>query len=127
MARAMATANDFCKTPNLGLLERGPAPILFVATGPLLAGVIKHPLRDILPERALAIEADRVGGLNFHRALATAAGDAQYVTLDVRETSLPHLGTVRIGARIREYRFPILGRERSIFSGMGVLPGGLRS
>ena len=89
--------------------------------GPLLAGVIKHPPRDILPDRAFAIEADRVGGLNFHRALAPTAGDAQYVTLGVRETSLPHLNTVRIGARIREYRFPILGRERFILSGMGAL------
>jgi hypothetical protein len=39
----------------------------------LLARVIQQPLRNVLPDRVPAIEADRIYGLNFHGALAPAA------------------------------------------------------
>jgi hypothetical protein len=45
----------------------------------LLARLVQEPLRDVLPKRVIAIEPDRVGGLDFHDALAAAAGDAQQV------------------------------------------------
>jgi hypothetical protein len=49
--------------------------------GALLAGVVKQPLRNILPNRVATIQSDGIGGLDFHGPLAAAAGDAQYVAL----------------------------------------------
>jgi hypothetical protein len=54
-----------------------------MSSGPLLTHVVKQPLRHILPDRVSAIETDCIDHLNFHCALAPAAGDAQYMTLDV--------------------------------------------
>jgi hypothetical protein len=39
------------------LLERGPAPIVFMASGPDLAGVVQQPLPNVLPNRRRPIEA----------------------------------------------------------------------
>ena len=70
--------------------------------GALLAGVVEQPLRDVLPDRVAAIQSDCIGGLDFDGPLAAAAGDAQYVALNFRKTSRPHLGFGRIGARVFE-------------------------
>ena len=109
----------------LRLLERRPAPVFFMPAGALLAGVVEQPLRDVLPDRVAAVQADRVGGLDFHGALAAAAGDAQHVTLNLRKRSLPHLGVVCAGARVLEHRFPIFRGERGVRSRSGA--AGLRA
>ena len=82
----------------------------------LLAGVVEQPLCHVFPDRVAAIQSDGIGGLDFHGPLATAAGDSQYVTLNFRKTSVPHLGSGRIGARVFEYRFPVFGWEGRIWS-----------
>src|SRR5713226_5862412 len=91
---------------GLRRLERWPAPVFFMPAGALLAGVVEQPLRDVLPDRVAAIQSDRIGGLDFHDPLAAAAGDAQYVALNFRKTSLSHPGPTHTGARIFEHRFP---------------------
>jgi hypothetical protein len=53
--------------------------------GALLASVVEQPLRDVPPDRVTAIQSDCVDGLDFHGALAAAAGDAQHVALDLRK------------------------------------------
>src|SRR3954468_10283714 len=88
----------------LGHVKSRPAPVFFVSSGALLAGVVEQSLRDVLPERIAAIQSDCIGGLDFDGPLATAAGDAQHATLNFRKTSLPHLGPGRAGARVFEYR-----------------------
>ncbi|MCA1384370.1 hypothetical protein I6F21_19805 [Bradyrhizobium sp. NBAIM03] len=70
--------------------------------GALLAGVVEQPLRDVLPERVAAIQSHCIDSLDFHDSLATAAGDAKYVALKFGETSLPHVGLGRAGARVFE-------------------------
>jgi hypothetical protein len=65
-----------------GRIECRPAAVVFMAAGPVLASVVEQPLSDILPDRVSAIQADRVGLLNFDDALATAAGNAQHVALN---------------------------------------------
>ena len=40
---------------GLWRLERRPAPVFFMPAGALLAGVVKQPLRDVLPDRVAAI------------------------------------------------------------------------
>ena len=84
---------------GLRRLERRPAPVFFIPAGALLAGVVEQPLRDVLPDRVAAIQSDCIGGLDFHGPLTAAAGDAQYVALNFRETLLPNL---RPGRRRRE-------------------------
>jgi hypothetical protein len=44
-----------------------------VSSGALLARIVEQPLRDIPPDRVAAVQADRVGGLDFHGPLAAAA------------------------------------------------------
>src|SRR6202022_4425015 len=114
--RAMAPAPAFAGHYHLRHLEAWPAPVFFVPPGALLARVVQEPLRDVLPDRLPAIEADRVGGLHFHGPLATATGDPQDVALDLRETALPHLGGGRAGARISQHRVPIFRRQRFVWS-----------
>src|SRR5213080_3433684 len=96
---------------RLGHVKSWPAPVFFMSASALLAGVVEQSLRDVLPERVAAIQSDCIGGLDFDGPLAAAAGDAQHVTLNFRKTSLPQLGSGRIGARVFEYRFPIFRRE----------------
>ena len=67
---------------------------------------------------------DCIGGLDFHGPLAAAAGDAQHVALNLGKTSLPHLGSGRVGARVFKDRFPIFRREGSIRSRGGAPPAG---
>jgi hypothetical protein len=59
-----------------------------MAAGLLLAGVVQEPLSDVLPDRATAIEANRICGLDLHDTPASAAGDTQNVALNLRELSL---------------------------------------
>ena len=87
---------------GLRRLERRPAPVFFMPAGALLAGVVEQPLRDVFPERAVAIQADGIGRLDFHGPLAAAAGDAQHVALNFGKTSLPRFGPCRPGARVFE-------------------------
>jgi len=87
-----------------------------VSSGALLAGVVEQSLRDVLPDRVAAIQSDCIGGLDFHGPLAATAGDAQHVALNLGKTSLPQLGSGRIGARVFEDRFPIFRREGRIRS-----------
>lgn len=68
--------------------------------GALLTGDVEQPLRHVLPDCVGAIQADGIGGLNFHGPLAAAAGDAQYVALNFRKALLPSLGHGRAGARV---------------------------
>ncbi len=99
------------------MLERRPAPVFFVPAGALLAGVVEQPLRDVLPDRVAAIQADRIGSLDFHGPLAAAAGDAQHVALNFGKTSLPHLGC---RSRRRDgslsTAFPVFRREARVRS-----------
>ena len=75
--------------------------------------------RCATPDRVAAIQSDCIGGLDFHGPPAATAGDAQHVALNLGKTSLPHLGSGRIGARVFEHRFPIFRREGSIRSRSG--------
>src|SRR3984893_5422856 len=99
---------------RLGHVKSWPAPVFLVSSGALLAGGVEQSLRDVLPDRVAAIQSDCIGGLDFHGPLAATAGDAQHVALNLGKTSLPHLGSGRIGPRVFEHRFPILRREGSI-------------
>jgi hypothetical protein len=54
-------------------IKRGPATVLLVATGALVAGVVEYPLSHILPLGAAAIHADSVHSLDLDDALAAAA------------------------------------------------------
>jgi hypothetical protein len=58
-----------------------------MASGALQTGVVQQPLRDVLPDSLPSIEADRVDSLDFHGALAAAAGDPQHVALDLGQTA----------------------------------------
>jgi hypothetical protein len=49
----------------------------------LLASVVEQPRPDVLPDRMLAIEADRVDSLNLDDAIAAAAGHPQHVARDL--------------------------------------------
>ena len=55
------------------LLERGPATVLFVAAGPLLAGIVQQALRDVLEDRVRAVEADRIDLLDLNNSAAAGA------------------------------------------------------
>src|SRR3954471_23329101 len=116
----LAPSGQSKRRPNsgcrLGHVKSRPAPVFFVSSGALLAGVVEQPLRDVLPDRVAAIQSDCIGGLDFDCPLAATAGDAQHVTLDFRKTSQPYLGPVARGARVFEYRFPVFGREGRIRS-----------
>ena len=46
---AIRTSKSY-QTTDRRLLERGPAAVLFVAAGPLPAGVVQQPLADVFPE-----------------------------------------------------------------------------
>lgn len=70
--------------------------------GALLAGVVEQPLRHVLPDGVGAIQADGIGGLDFHGSLAAATGDAEHVALNFGKTSLPRFGPCRPGARVFE-------------------------
>src|ERR1700682_5570960 len=104
---------------GLRRLERRPTPVFFMPAGALLAGVVEQSLRGALHARLAAIQSGCIGSLNFPGPLAATAGDAQHVALNLGKTSLPHLGSGRIGARVFEYRFPIFGREGRIRSRSG--------
>jgi hypothetical protein len=80
----MQTSNDtkVADRPRQ-LFERRPAPVLFVTTGTLLAGVVQQPLPDVLPDRLGTVKPDRVDILDFHGPSAAAAGDSQHVALDL--------------------------------------------
>src|SRR3954465_6173424 len=101
---------------RLGHVKSRPAPVFFVSSGALLAGVVEQSLRDVLPDCVAAIQSDCIGGLDFDGPFAAAAGDAEHVALNFRKTSLPHLGPGRAGAWVFEYRFPVFGREGRIRS-----------
>jgi len=90
-----------------------------VSSGALLAGVVEQSLRDVLPDRVAAIQSNCIDGLDFHGPLAATAGDPQHVALNLGKTSLPQLGSGRIGARVFEDRVPIFGREACIRSRSG--------
>jgi hypothetical protein len=108
--------NSGCR---LGHVKSRPAPVFFVSSGALLAGVVEQPLRDVLPDRVAAIQSDSIGGLDFHGPLAAAAGDAQHVALNFRKTSQRYLVPGRTGTRVFEDRFPVFGREGCIRSRSG--------
>ena len=59
------------------LLERGPAPVLFVTAGPLLAGVVEQPLRRRPSRPRPAIEPDGIGLLDLDGPAAAGAGHPQ--------------------------------------------------
>src|SRR5258708_38083495 len=84
---------------RLGHVKSRPAPVFFVSSGALLAGVVEQSLRDVLPDRVAAIQSDCIGGLDFDGPLAAAAGDARAVALNFRKTSLPDVGAGRGGTR----------------------------
>jgi hypothetical protein len=107
---------------RLGHVESRPAPVFFVSSSALLAGVVEQSLRDVLPDRVAAIQSDCIGGLDFHGPLAATAGDTQDVAPNFGKTLLPLLGPGRVGARVFEYRFPVFGREGSIRSRRGGAP-----
>src|SRR5258708_21430111 len=88
---------------RLGHVKSRPAPVLFVSSGALLAGVVEQSLRDVLPDRVAAIQSDRIGSLDFHGPLAATARDSQHVALNLGKTALPQLGSGRIGARVFEH------------------------
>src|ERR1700710_1718364 len=92
---------------RLGHVKSRPAPVFFVSSGALLAGVVEQPLRDVLPDRVAAIQSDCIGGLDFDGPRTATAGNAQHVALNFRKTSQPYLGPGRSGARVLEHRFPI--------------------
>ena len=71
--------NSGCR---LGHVKSRPAPVFFVSSGALLAGVVEQSLRHVLPDRVAAIQSDCIGGLDFDGPLAAAAGDAQHVALN---------------------------------------------
>jgi hypothetical protein len=79
----------------------------------------------VLPDCLAAVEADRVDCLDLHGPLATAAGDAQHVAVDLRQLSFSYPDAVA-GARILEQRVPVFGRKRRIRSRSGRrrTPGG---
>jgi hypothetical protein len=108
--------NSGCR---LGHVKSRPAPVFFMSAGALLARVVEQPLRDVLPNRVAAIKSDCIGGLDFDGPFAATAGNPQYVALNFGKTSLPQLGSGRIGARVFEDRFPIFRREGRIRSRSG--------
>ena len=55
----------------------------FVPAGTNLARVVKQALRDVLPGRLASVHAYRIDGLDLDRPLAAAAGNAQYMALDL--------------------------------------------
>jgi hypothetical protein len=83
-----------------GGVERRPAPILFKPASSLLARIIQEPPRDVLPDRAPAIEAHGIDGLDLHGPVAAPAGGAQHVPGNLRKLSLAHQDAVGAGARI---------------------------
>src|SRR3984893_5222454 len=92
---------------RLGYVKSRPAPVFFVSSGALLAGVVEQSLCDFLPDRVAAIQSDCIGSLDFYGPLAAAAGDAHNVTLNFRKTTQPYLSPSRAGARVFEHRFPV--------------------
>jgi hypothetical protein len=50
------------------LFERGPATVLLVPTGPLVAGVIKEPLAHVLPDGPRAVQPRGIDLLDFDDA-----------------------------------------------------------
>jgi hypothetical protein len=91
----------------------------------------QHPSSSCLPVRCWQVLSSSRCATSFQTALppynrtASAVwistvrsqrrqGDAQHVALNLGKTSLPQLGSGRIGARVFEDRFPIFRREWSI-------------
>jgi hypothetical protein len=70
-------------------MDSWPTPIVFMGTCSLRTCVVQQPLRDVLPDCVSAIQADRICRLDFHDTLASSAGDAQNVALDLRQMPLP--------------------------------------
>jgi hypothetical protein len=97
------------------LLERGPAAVFFVATGPLLAGVVEQPLTDILPDRLGSGQPDGVGLLDLDGAATAAAGDPQQVSLNVGQPLRPDGRSGRhgvcVGGDVVQDGPPILRRQ----------------
>ena len=71
------------------LLERGPATVLFVATGALLTGVVEQTLTYVLPDGIFPVQSCGVGLLDFDGAATAAAGDPQQVSLNVGQPLRP--------------------------------------
>jgi hypothetical protein len=78
-----------------------------MAAGPLLTGVVQEPLPDFLPDRLPAVEADRIGCLDFQGALVArwwtppkngwkAAGEGQDVDFKELLRMEPDGGTTNI-------------------------------
>jgi hypothetical protein len=66
-----------------------PAAVLFVAAGPLLAGVVDQPLADVSPDRLGAGEPDGVSLLDLDGPPAAAAADPQHVLLYLGQALRP--------------------------------------
>jgi hypothetical protein len=110
------------KRPNTWLhrpMLQNVKKLLPTRSRPHMARIVEEPLRDLLPDRLPAIKADRVDGLDFHRPLAAPAGDAQHMALDLRKSSLPHLGAGRAGARVSKHRIPMSRGQRLVRSRSG--------
>lgn len=108
-------ARDRIDNPKLRRLKCRPAPIFFVSPGPLSAGIVEQPLRDILPDGVAAVQSDCIRGLNLHGPLAATAGNAKYVALDIGEPSRSDLRAGCAGARVVENRVPIFRGQKLIF------------
>src|ERR1700761_4684832 len=73
------------------LLERWPAPVVFVAADPLRAGIVEQALANLFPDRVWAVKPDGVGLLDFDGPAAAAAGDPQQMALDFGKLPLARL------------------------------------
>jgi hypothetical protein len=90
------------------ILERRPAAVLFMAACSDLTGVIQQPLAHILPSGTRTVQPDGIGSLDLDRPPAAPAGNAQHVSLDLRQRSLTGLQLTRGGLG---FRLPIFGRK----------------
>src|ERR1700730_520277 len=93
------------------LLERRPAPVLFVTAGPLLTGIVEQPLSHVFPDRVRTIKPHSIDLLNFDDPAAAAAGDPQQGALELRQPRSTGLQTAGEGARVLEHRLPVFRRE----------------
>jgi hypothetical protein len=78
----------------------------------ICAGLVEETLADILPDRALPVEPDRVCLLDFDDPQATLTLDAQDVLLDIGEGALlDRLRELCFRSRIGEHGLPHLIRH----------------
>jgi len=87
-----------------GLLERGPAAVLFKSTGSLLAGVVQQALAHVLPNRLWAGQADRIRLLDLDDPAAAGARHPQNILGNFGQPLRPdgRSGAIRsgVGARV---------------------------